>query len=557
MKKVFVFCITLILLCLFLPTAPVFADEGFEYVENPTGVTVTSLPAPENGILVVPAKLGGKPVTDISALAIRDRLLITELRLPDSLTEISAVAFSDCKNLKKVVFGKGLKVIKAYAFSDCAALESVTLPESVETIGSGAFKGCVSLKKVSIGHIKTLKDATFKECTALKEISFSSVEKMESKVFSGCTSLESIAFPEGLSEIGEYSFEGCTSLKSITLPDSLTVLPYGLFAECSSLSEIELGKNVTESDTTAINGTAYFENPNNRIDGVLYLGNFIISADIPLPSDVTIKEGVTYIPNNVFTKTYGMNTLTLPDSVRKIEIGAFDDCAGLHTVNFGDGITEIGASAFDDTAFYNYSGPWEDGFLYAGNYLLGVSSEVVGEVAVKDGTRVIAAYAFYRCKDITKITLPDSIIGLGLAAFRECDGITEITLPAKIAKVDKYAFSNCSSLKTITVMGKYTEFDPAWCQLFNNWDGDGDDKIYIEKICGGAGSPAEAAAKDLGITFKAIEVPDIPKSEDPKADQAGGENGANIYLYAGVGVGLLAIAAGIIIFLRKKKEAAE
>ncbi len=583
MKKVFTLCLTLLLLCLILPQVPavsVFADGGYEYTENPTGVTVTSLTEPDNGILIVPEKLDGKPVTDISALALKNRLRITEIRLPDSLTEISAAAFSDCTDLKRVVFGKGLKVIKAYAFSGCSSLESITLPKSVEEVGTGAFKDCTSLESVSFDSLDTIPQSVFNNCTSLKKITFSYLGEVGDAAFANCSSLEAVTFPEGLTRIGGrafkdctalknvklpeglsdldgYAFMGCTALESITLPDSITKISYGLFQDCSSLSEINIGNNVTEVQNSAIDGTAYFDDEKNRTDEVLYLGNYIIHAKHRLPEKVTIRDGVTRIPYGVFNKHYNMLSITLPDSVEVIEGFAFSGCRALKEVNLGSGITEIGHSAFDETNYYNH-GDWQDGFLYEGDCLVGVLNDVSGKVTVKEGTRVIANNLFAGNSKISEIELPDSILYIGSGAFARCTGLTEITLPKNLRKVETSLLSGCTYLKTLTVLGKYTEFEEKWCRPDNSYTDDF--TPTIETIRGGAGSPSEVAAKELGITFEAIEVPDVPKPEVPKKDQtveAGGENGANIYLYVGIGLGILVLAAGIIIFLKKKNKKAE
>ena len=578
MKKAIALLFTLILVStplLFGGNALAQGTDGLEYTENQNGITLTAIDIPENGILKIPEKLDGKTVTDISGRAILKRTEIVEVHLPDGLTEISAACFSDCINLKKIVFGKKLKDIKHYAFTGCTSLESVSLPSSVENIAIGAFANCSSLKRVELPSVKSIGSSAFEGCAALKEFSVKAVSEIGAECFKDCTALESITLPkgiskigerafsgcaalkkvslsEGLSELGAYAFVGCTAMEKITLPDSLTVISHGLFSDCTSLKEINIGKAVEEVAVTAVDGTAFKDDRKNYTDGVLYLENFIVGSDLPLPEKVRIKDGVTYIPRGVFTKHYGIASLTLPDSVKVIENGAFSGWLGLKEVSLGKGITEIGAGAFENTRFYSES-PREDGLLYAGNYLIAADENIGGDIKIKEGTRVIAAHAFLNNDNIRSVTLPESLVGIGYGAFLGCRSIHEITLPAGLKQVGSYAFSNCFFLDTVTVLGMNTEFDENWCRYRYGLDSD-DSPYKVELIRGGKGSKAEKLAEDTGIRFEAIELPERPPLEEEEEEDAGSADPAHSgeFIWILSGAGLVLVAAVIVILLKKK-----
>ena len=576
MKKAIALLLTLILVStplLFGSNALAQGTDSLEYTENSSGITITSIEIPENGILKVPEKIDGKTVTDISGRAILKRTEIVEVHLPDGLTEISAACFSDSINLKKIVFGKNIKEIKHYAFTGCTSLESVSLPSSVENIEIGAFANCSSLKVVEIPSVKSIGSSAFEGCAALKEVSVKAVSeigaecfmdctalesitlpkglsKIGVRAFSGCTALKKVSLPEGLSELGNSAFSGCTAMKKITLPDSLTVISYGLFSGCTSLKEINIGNAVEQVATTAVDGTAFKDDRKNYTDGVLYLGNFIVGSDLPLPEKVRIKDGVTYIPGDVFSKHYGTTSLTLPDSVKVIKNSAFSGWRGLKEVSLGKGITEIGSHAFRDTHLYNY-GPREDGLLYVDNCLIAASEEIAGDITVKEGTRVIADYVFSNNNKIKSVTLPESLVGIGAGAFNGCKSIHSVTLPAGLKTVGAHAFSNCFYLDTVTVLGMNTEFDENWCRYL--YDLDSDDGPYkVELIRGGKGSKVEKLAKDTGIKFEAIELPEQPPLEEDSDSSAPDQSGIVIWILSGVG--LVLVAAVIVILLKKKSK---
>ncbi len=57
--------------------------------------------------------------------------------------------------------------------------------------------------------------------------------------------------------------------------------------------------------------------------------------------------------------------------------------------------------------------------------------------------------AFLGCSDLTKISLPNSIIEIEQDAFADCSGLTRITIPESIISIGTQAFQNCTSLTTV------------------------------------------------------------------------------------------------------------
>ena len=65
----------------------------------------------------------------------------------------------------------------------------------------------------------------------------------------------------------------------------------------------------------------------------------------------------------------------------------------------------------------------------------------------------IGKNAFFDCKSLTFITLPDSIKSIGFGAFMSCESVSKITLPDSVKSIESYAFYHCSSLTEITIPG--------------------------------------------------------------------------------------------------------
>lgn len=70
-----------------------------------------------------------------------------------------------------------------------------------------------------------------------------------------------------------------------------------------------------------------------------------------------------------------------------------------------------------------------------------------------DGKKVtlIGDYAFWKCREITSITIPSSVTRINDHAFSNCIGLTSITIPSNVNIIEEYAFSECSELTSITI----------------------------------------------------------------------------------------------------------
>ena len=59
--------------------------------------------------------------------------------------------------------------------------------------------------------------------------------------------------------------------------------------------------------------------------------------------------------------------------------------------------------------------------------------------------------AFYGCRGLTSITIPEGVTSIGDHAFSNCRGLTSITIPEKVTSIDFDAFQGCSGLTSIIV----------------------------------------------------------------------------------------------------------
>ncbi len=225
-------------------------------------------------------------------------------------------------------------------------------------------------------------------------------------------------------------YAGDTEIESIKIEADVEELYDGMFEGCSNLCEIENEATLKRIGKNAFKATAYYSDLSNWEEGVLYIGNCLIKAD---PKQM----GEEY---------------TVKDDTRLIADGAFEGCETLKKITIPDTVEFIGKDAFSGTAFYKDSGNWKDGYLYFGEYLLGVRPEEISDnVIVSPGTTCIADHAFEDCDKVVTVDLPDSLKYVGNRAFRDCDKLKNVSFGRYFKKIGLEAFDECASVSKFSV----------------------------------------------------------------------------------------------------------
>ena len=250
-------------------------------------------------------KVKNTPYYDIKK--IEDGTIVTNLEIPATFQDnenkkckiiaIGNNAFNNCDSLQSVTFGENsnLESIGDYAFNNCTSLESVTIPDSVTHIGDSAFYDCGSLQSVTIGS--------------------------------------------GLTAIGQI-FTDCYNLENVTVSDNVLCIFPEAFKNCTNLTQLTT-KNGTKIDIP---------------DSGVRKNNNVTFIDVKTKSDitaVTIPDGVTEIPNNVFMDYTLLTNITLPNSVKLIDNSAIKNCTLLKIITLPNGVTTIGNQAFYNSGYSN------------------------------------------------------------------------------------------------------------------------------------------------------------------------------------------------------------
>ena len=74
-------------------------------------------------------------------------------------------------------------------------------------------------------------------------------------------------------------------------------------------------------------------------------------------------------------------------------------------------------------------------------------------ITIPNSVTTIEDNAFLCCSKLTSITIGNSVKSIGYCAFENCKSLTEITIPNSVKSLGYYIFGNCFSLETISYNG--------------------------------------------------------------------------------------------------------
>lgn len=218
----------------------------------------------EDNTLIIPDKIGGKPVVSIGDYAFKDCNTFSKVQIPDTVTNIGKQAFYSCNSLTDIVIPDSVESIGDYAFSGCFSLKSITVGKGVSNIGVCVFASCDNIESATLSFSADgisgvpfgyLFGAPEEDPSANEDYVPRSIKtviipdgSVSDFAFRNCTHIATVIIGYDVTSIGIRAFYNCSSLKNVTLGSNLKSINYCAFAYCFSLSNIFIPANVTTID---------------------------------------------------------------------------------------------------------------------------------------------------------------------------------------------------------------------------------------------------------------------------------------------------------------------
>lgn len=441
-------------------------------------------------------------VTSIGSGAFASCTNLASVTMSNNITSLGDNAFYNCSSLQSIILPDGITSFESGTFQNCSNLKYITLGDYINQIPYTCFSGCTSLQAISFGaSIQEIEDRIFygRDLSELiiyfrgTEAQWANIDKSSlwdytiaegwnllpipytlqcSDYYSkglrytlsedssfyivdglgNCTDSE-ISIPEihnclPVKEISESAFQNVTSLSLLTIPDSITKIGASAFENCNHIESIcfigtsEQWEAIDKADDWNA-GTAF---------EIFYLGDYSQGLQMTLSEDSSY-----YIVTGI--GSYTGRRIVIPPVhngkyVREIASGAFADNDNILIILIPDSIQIIRQNAI--TGCRNLRSEEDNGAYYLGSkenpYLvLWKADSSVKTCSVHPDTKLIAGGAFAECKQLSGVTMPQGLIGIGDNAFAYCSSLKSVTIPENVRYMGSNIFSLCQNL-TIAVL---------------------------------------------------------------------------------------------------------
>lgn len=182
--------------------------------------------------------------------------------------------------------------------------------------------------------------------------------------------------------------------------------------------------------------------------------------------NIILPNGIKIIEDEAFTSCSDLISINIPENVVSIGDYAFHGCRNLKSIDIPSTVNSIGLNTFFaclkmtsinvDEDNQSYSSV--DGVLYNKDKtrLIVCPAGKKTNVDVVDGVTSIDANAFYYCREIKKITLPNTLLTMGDNSIRECSKLQEIIIPNSVVSIGVQMFSGNESLTSVTLSENLT-----------------------------------------------------------------------------------------------------
>jgi len=158
-------------------------------------------------------------------------------------------------------------------------------------------------------------------------------------------------------------------------------------------------------------------------------------------TEAVIPNGVTSIGKEAFYCYKGFTSIKIPSSVKSIGYEAFYGCDNVTTIVVGDNESQEANTVIGQRAFYECTN--------------------VDSVFLGSNIEKIDKEAFYDCKKLERIIIPNSVNSIGTHVFLGCENLESVKLSDNITSIEWSCFNGCKKLSDITIPDGVTTLGDA------------------------------------------------------------------------------------------------
>lgn len=329
--------------------------------------------------------------------------------------------------------GKTVIALGETSFADLN-VRAVYVPDCVIRIEKGAFSGCDNLSTMRLPFVGDGAENTY----------FGYIfgaDSYENHAVKVPTSLDMVIVGDKTVEIAANAFAGCKTLSAVVLPVSITKIGDFAFYECKDLVYISRNVAVKEVGNYAFGYCsllfkAEFLMAESLGLGAFYECNSIRSLSLPFVGGSAYEN--RFIGYIFGAETADYNDEFVPSSLFSVSVSAlqckdipdraFAGCANISEMIFDMEIESVGIRAF-------------------------YSCRSLQSIKLPDGIKTIGDDAFFGCDNLETVELGNDLESLGMQAFYGCRKLKSVIVPEKVTEIKPSVFALCESLETVVLKG--------------------------------------------------------------------------------------------------------
>ncbi len=262
-----------------------------------------------------------------------------------------------------------------------------------------------------------------------------------------------LSLPEYVTDIANYAFKDCFNLVDIVISNNVTRIGLGAFSGCNNLQSITV-PFVGESLESVNKHFGYVFGAANHLDNKAKIPESLVGVQV---------TNADNIAEEAFYNCSTLKNINISSNTTTIGAGAFANCSGLIHFAMPANIDFIGSAAFSGCIELKYVeicnvGSWcninfEDEYanpLHIAKTIYNEGKEITN-LTIPQTVNAIGNYAFYGCENISNVTIPDTVKQIGDYAFANCLKLTSIKLPNGVEKIGHGILKGATKIASLNI----------------------------------------------------------------------------------------------------------